>query len=199
MKKIILTILVFASLTLTACGTSINATAAATSDAATEELPVQTQMLLGSLMLDDTEQAITVTQAAELLPLWQVYQELLTSDTAAQEEMDALVDQIQETMTTEQLQAIEALKLSQQDLTLAMQEQGVVSETVQRDTGTTTVSVPQGAPSGDMPAGDMPIGDMGADMGQVAGSVSTSQTQIVETFPTDLIDALVQLLESKMI
>ena len=204
MKKLVLTALVLATLALTACGASFNATETTTSNTSTGELPIQTQLLLGSLRLNDSERPITATQAAELLPLWQVYQELLTSDTAAQEEMNALVDQIQETMTAEQLQAIEAMNLTQDDLALAIQEQGVTSSASQIESSTAMVSAPQGAPSGDMPAGEMPVGDMGGDMGVIAGSAPASnsetlQPQMVGAFPSRLIDILVQLLESKVV
>jgi hypothetical protein len=84
-----------------------------------------TLLLIGSLKLDGTAQAITPAQAAELLPLWQVYSELANSDTAAQAEKDALVQQIEETMTAEQMQAIQAMNLTPQDTFALMQEMGL--------------------------------------------------------------------------
>ena len=56
------------------------------------------------------------TQAAALVPLWQAYAQLTSSNTAAQAEIDAVVSQIQSTMTPQQVQAITAMKLTRQDL-----------------------------------------------------------------------------------
>ena len=63
--------------------------------------------------LDGTEQAVTSKQAQELLPMWQVYQDISNSSTAAQSEVDGLVEQIQETMSAGQMQAITVMNLTQ--------------------------------------------------------------------------------------
>src|SRR5512143_873688 len=72
--------------------------------------------------LDSTSQAVTQEQAAELIPLWQVYKQLTSSDTAAQAELDGLSTQIKEAMTAEQLKAISDLKLTQSDMMSYMQQ-----------------------------------------------------------------------------
>jgi hypothetical protein len=59
---------------------------------------------------------VTAEQAAELLPLWQTLQVLSESDTAADQEMEALTTQVQETMTAEQRQAITAMNLTREDM-----------------------------------------------------------------------------------
>jgi hypothetical protein len=81
------------------------------------------QIAIGTIKLDGTENAVTTEQAKELLPLWETLQDLEGSDTAATEEKEALISQIQETMTTDQTQAITALKLSRQDMFSIMQSQ----------------------------------------------------------------------------
>ncbi|MCJ7433227.1 MAG: hypothetical protein MUO77_07030 [Anaerolineales bacterium] len=118
MKKYLVTILFITALTLSACGS------AASSTSSSKELPITTQLIVGAFKLESTQQEITAEQARELLPLWQVYSELLTSDTVAQEEIDGLVQQIQETMTSEQTRAIKDMGLAQSDVVAAMQEQG---------------------------------------------------------------------------
>ncbi len=82
------------------------------------------QIAIGTIKLDGTGNAVTAGQAKELLPLWETLQVLDASDTAATEEKDALLTQIQETMTQEQTQAITALNLTRQDMFSIMQSQG---------------------------------------------------------------------------
>jgi hypothetical protein len=126
MKKLTI-LLILLTLTLTACGASNSPAAGAPfqTNPSAQTLSGPTLLLIGSLKLDGTAQAITPAQAAELLPLWQVYSELANSDTAAQAEKDALVQQIEETMTAEQMQAIQAMNLTPQDTFALMQEMGL--------------------------------------------------------------------------
>jgi hypothetical protein len=46
---------------------------------------------MGTLQLEGTEFAVTVQQSSELLILWKAYRSLIESDTAAQEELQALL------------------------------------------------------------------------------------------------------------
>lgn len=129
MKKSPYVITLILVLTLTACGSasrsnSANPASAAQNGTATGELPVTTQIALGTLKLDDTDHAVTAEQAAKLLPLWETLQDLYTSDTAANQEIEALNTQIQETMTKEQMQAITEMNLTRQDMFAVMQAQG---------------------------------------------------------------------------
>jgi hypothetical protein len=128
MFSIILLGLVFA---LVACG-GANTNDTTVSDGTssgntTGELSLPTQLLIGSLKLEGTDLAVDAQQASELLPLWQAYNELTTSETAAQAEIDAVVTQIQETMTPQQLQAITDMKLTPQEEFSLMQELGLVT------------------------------------------------------------------------
>jgi hypothetical protein len=125
MNRILNTTLTLLVLTLAACGTSNNEGPASQDNPSTGELPAATRLVIGTLKLDETEYAVTAEQAAELLPLWQVYQSLSSSDTAAQEEIDALIEQIEETMTPQQNQAIAEMQLTQEDVFAVMQEQGM--------------------------------------------------------------------------
>ena len=125
MKKTIISTFILLAFILSACGTSQTNTPGAQTTPGNGELPQITKLVLGTLQLKDTENAVTPEQAQELLPLWQVYISLLDSDTAAQEEIDALVDQIGETMTPAQTQAITDMQLSQEDMFKVMQENGL--------------------------------------------------------------------------
>jgi hypothetical protein len=85
-------------------------------------LPIQFQLLVGTFHLEATELAVDVAQATELIPLWQALRSLTGSDTAAEAEIDALIDQIQDTLSAEQLEAIVAMQLTQESLQAMIQE-----------------------------------------------------------------------------
>lgn len=87
-------------------------------------LPLQTQLILGTIKLEEGDAAVTAEQAAVLIPLWKAVRSLSASDTAAEAEIEALAGQIQGSMTEQQLQAIAAMQLTQQDMFTAMQELG---------------------------------------------------------------------------
>jgi hypothetical protein len=113
-------------LLLAACGGAAEESAATETVGLNEDypdaLPIGVQLALGSFSLEETDLAIDEAQAAELLPLWQAYQTLSTSDKAADAEVTAVLNQIQDTMTVEQIETISAMELTAEDITTAMQE-----------------------------------------------------------------------------
>jgi hypothetical protein len=219
MKKIFLFTLLIFALTLSACsGTASASQASSTQESAA--LPIATELIVGTLKLEGTDQAVSADQAKELLMLWQVYQELSNNDTAAQAEFDGLVDQIQGTMTAEQMNAITAMKLTQSDVFALMQEKGLSAGQPQQSnsgsgSGSSTRSSggftpPNGGATGGPPDAGMAGG--GPPDGGIAGMVgtgsttSTGQTQSTGTgssavrsagVPSALVDALVQILEQR--
>jgi hypothetical protein len=153
-------------------------------------LSTATELLVGSFKLEGTDLAVTSTQAEQLLPLWQTLQALSTSNTAADQEINAVVDQIKSTMTSQQMAKITAMKLTQQNIMSLMSQTGVSPN----GAGTTTTPMaliglpsgansqggggaqgggggPGGAPGGGMPSGGgLPAGGgMPADGGLPAG------------------------------
>jgi hypothetical protein len=134
-KTMVLGVLLALVVGLTGCGGdgggSAEATSASTltsislSEDYAEALPVSAQLAIGMLMLDETEDAVTAEQAGELLTLWQMLHALQVSGTASQAELDAVVDQIQGTMTHEQLAAIREMKLTTDSMTGLVQELGL--------------------------------------------------------------------------
>jgi hypothetical protein len=89
-----------------------------------DALPVSSQLAIGTLLLEDTENAVTVEQAKELLTDWQMLQALQSSGTAAQAELDVVVKQIQGDMTDVQLTAIKDMKLTADSMMEVFQERG---------------------------------------------------------------------------
>jgi hypothetical protein len=84
-------------------------------------LDVPNQLMLGTIQLEGTGNAVTPEQATALLPLWQALQGGVT----VQAEMAAVLKQIEGAMAPEQLEAIAAMQLTQEDLRTWMQDQGV--------------------------------------------------------------------------
>jgi hypothetical protein len=219
MKKITLTIFTILVLTLTACGGASNAPQTDPNQLNTSSenaLPVSTQLLIGTFKLEDTDLAVTAEQANELIPLWQVLQSISSSDTAAQEEMDALVEQIQETMTAEQVQAIEAMNLTSQDMFTIMQEQGLGGGGPMMTQGTPAAGSNGEFPAppaggGDFGGGGPPPGGGGPGGGGGQGlspdQIATAQANRAENgagggfrfngAPAPLIEALVKFLQEK--
>lgn len=93
----------------------------------TQPLPLAESYLIGTFKLQGTANAVTPTEASSLVPLWQAYAQLTSSNTAAQAEIDAVVSQIQSTMTPQQVQAITAMKLTRQDLFTTMSNLGLTN------------------------------------------------------------------------
>ncbi len=86
--------------------------------------PVENKLAIGILALEGTDKAVTAEEAKNLLPLWKAVRSLNNSETASNDEITALYTQIQETMTTEQVQAIKDLNLSQEELRALMEKYG---------------------------------------------------------------------------
>ena len=79
-------------------------------------------LMLGTMKLDEVGLAPDAAQASSLLLLWQAYQSLVMSDATASVEIEAVLDQIQGTMTKEQLDAIAAMSLDEEDMAAFMDE-----------------------------------------------------------------------------
>ncbi len=95
----------------------------------TDALSVRNQLALGTLRLEGTANAVAPAQAAELKLYWQALLALSTDSTTAAEETAALQTQIVETLTPAQLEAINAMALTNANLNAFYVEQGVVMNT----------------------------------------------------------------------
>lgn len=217
MKKITLAIFVFLILTLSACGiaNAANPVSDPQGDPTAGALPEATQLIIGTLKLEDTNQAVTAEQAAELLPLWQTMLVLSESDTAAQQETAALVTQIQETMTAEQTQAITDMNLTREDMMSIMQEQGLAmgggpaggQNTNPQGGGFGPGGFPDGAPPqggfpGGGPGGGGPGGGggQGSDLtpDQIATAQASRQQGGGSLVPPILINTVIEYLQEKV-
>ena len=135
MKKIFLYTLSLALImTIVACGAAgdlvQNATTGGQGGARQQgdgpgPLPLQAQLLLGTFKLEGTDLAVDADTASQLLPLWKLLRNLSEEQTAATGEIDALIEQIQETLSEEQRAAIEEMALTRQDMRPMMEELGI--------------------------------------------------------------------------
>ena len=90
-----------------------------------EAVSIQVQLLIGTLRLDTTNIAVTREQATVLLPLWNNFLALKQSGPITQEQVEPLMQQIQVSMTPEQITTIATMQITQQDLRAMFQELGL--------------------------------------------------------------------------
>jgi hypothetical protein len=84
-------------------------------------LDAASQLALGTLMLEETDHAVTSDQARTLLPLWQALQGGVTEE----DEITAVLRGIEGAMTEEQLAAIADMELNQEGMQSWMETQGM--------------------------------------------------------------------------
>jgi hypothetical protein len=189
-KNILTALLLLCTLILTACASSKLSTP---TSGATGKLSAQNQLIVGTIRLEETDYAITADQAAKLLPMWLVLKDLNESGSAAQEEMDGLVTQIQGTMTKDQINAIKDMGLTSEDMTALMQSGGGTSSAKAGSTQNATGGGPGGPPP-DMPGGVPGMSPSGATSATNKSS-STSQTN---STPSALFGLVIELLQKKV-
>jgi hypothetical protein len=213
-KKIFWTILL--SLSLAACSFNISSILGGNSrrgsNSSSTELPVQTKLILGIINLDETENAVTAEQAKELLPMFHVLKDLNESDTAAQEEKTGLTNQIQETLTAEQVKAIEGMNLTRRDMFAVMQGNSGGTSSTQGGTNSTQTGSrtsgnnggmdgppDMGGFSGGGPGGGIPGGGFSSS-GTTSTNNGTSTRSAIDTAstPSTLFEAVIKLLEKKI-
>ncbi len=209
MFKKTLILAVALALTLTACASAQSSQGNQAGQPGTPgngKLNDMSELIIGTLKLDGTANAVTKEQAIALIPMWQVYKELMTSDTAAQEEINGLDKQIKGTMTSEQLKAVSKMSLTQADLMTYMQQAGPsdgsaqASGTATRRNNSSGGGMPGGMPGGAPPMGGMPGGDFGGPQTRASGTQTANSTQRapgagMNRVPSVLIDTLIQYLK----
>jgi len=135
MKKVpLLTTLITILFVLSACGSNSGSTNSTSTDSASTNsfrsstggnrpLNPESKLALGTIKLEGTRQAVDPKMAANLLPLWQLLFQLNSSSSSAPQEVAAVVDQIQTTMTPEQIKTINSMQMTQADIFTVFQQQ----------------------------------------------------------------------------
>jgi hypothetical protein len=159
-----------------------------------DALSLQAQLALGAIQLDETDLAVDETQAAALLPLWQALSALSRSDTTAVAELNAVINQIQESMTPAQISAIAAMRLTGATVT-ELQESGVLVAGRQGG-GSAGLGVPGG---GRGQGGGMGGGIPGAGADPNAQATRQAESAASGANPSEqmLTNAVLRLLQTK--
>ncbi|MEJ5312931.1 MULTISPECIES: hypothetical protein [Anaerolinea] len=180
------------------------------------QMSLETRLAVGILKLEGTRWAVTAEQAQTLLPLWKAVKTLSSSDTASSEEIQALYEQIQEVLTAEQIQQIQAMSLTQDDFRALMEQYGISFNAPMGENGTLTqdqmatrvaqrVQSSGGFPGG---AGGIPpeggLGGAGAPpgtMGEGRQQITPDPTRMAQRRGLGMnrlfLDPLIQLLETR--
>ena len=214
MKKVkFLGVLVSLTLILVACGgadSAANTATTALNENYPDALSIQTQLTLGILKLEETDLAVESTQAAELLTLWQAIRSLSSSDITAEGEIEAIVNQILDTMSSEQLEAIAAMELTQEGILELTQELGIARGGDWTGEGDPRSSAPDGMVPGSGPGGGLGGGMGGGRFSEGEGNLDLDPEQIAtlqaeraekrssgDQFSMFLINPLIQMLEGR--
>ena len=215
MKKVkFLGVLVSLTLILVACGgadSAANTAATVLNEDYPDALPIQTQLTLGTLKLEETDLAVDADQTAELLTLWQAIRSLSSSDITAEGEIEAIVNQILDTMSPEQLKAIAAMELTQEGIFELTQELDIARGGDWTGEGDPRSSAPDGMVPGSGPGGGMGGGLGGGRFSEGEGTLDLDPEQIAtlqaertekqssgDRFSMFLINPLIQMLEERL-
>ena len=193
-KTAIISIFLVLVFILSACSSTATTNSVSTSQQITSSsLTLQNKLGLGILKLEGTSLAVTADQANTLLPLWKAVKSLSSSSLTSATEMTALYQQIEDGLTTAQVQAIQKLSLTQTQLNTLIQQNSLTSKNSSSSSSSASSSAQSqsggmgmdmgGAPSG---SSDMSAitGQTSSDMTAITGQTSTSTTTTAQTTRT---------------
>ena len=132
-KAFLLGALCTLALVLTACASSNDPGGATASggnsfrSGASRALAPEAKLALGTIKLEGTPQAVDAQTAAKLIPLWQLMVQLQSSSSTAPQEVTAVMDQIQATMSRAQLNTINGMTFTSEDVFSLLQSQAQAS------------------------------------------------------------------------
>ena len=106
--------------------TEADSTASTLDEDYTDASPVFMQLVVGTMLLEETPNGVTAEQAQDLLPLWQMFRAIRRGDAPPSlEEIEAITDQIMAAMTPEQLGTIKGMQITQDDVRAFTQENNI--------------------------------------------------------------------------
>lgn len=86
---------------------------------------LESRLAAGTLKLEGTSQAVTADEAKTLLPLWQQIQTMSADTSTNPADIQAVYQKIEQAMTSDQVQAIQNLSLTQSDIQTLAQNLGL--------------------------------------------------------------------------
>ncbi len=146
-------------------------------------MPVEGKLAIGTLMLEGTDNAVTAEQAKQLLPLWKAVKSMSGSSNTSTQELNAVYKQIEDTMTTQQIQAIKDASMKPEDTQALMKKYNIqVQQRPTMDASTQATmqarrssrSGQSGSSGGGFPGGDVP-GGMPPDGNLPGGGMPSGQ------------------------
>lgn len=221
MKRILVfTLLSATALALSACGAQKTSSTSGASEfrnnSALRNRPLspEAKLALGTIKLEGTPEAVDASQAARLLPLWQLMAQLNKSTSTAPQEVTAVMDEIQAGMDPAQVKAIDEMQLTAADVFSSFQQgQGTSGSAADpggasQSTGTANHSGQRGGVffgGGGFPGGGGFGGAVGANRNattangaNTAASAAQAAQQFSNQISTVVVNQLVQLLEARL-
>jgi len=228
-KKFILSIVVLSTLILAACsgGQASDATentgqaasgtpgpGAAPGAGGERKMPLAMQLALGTFKLEDTGHPISAEQASNLLPLWKAMRSLSNSETYAAQELEAVIRQIQDILTSEQIADIESISFS--DMQTLTQKFGLdagigggfgnmspemqTTMEARRQSGQMPGGggFPGGGPGGGFPGEGGPPGQGGTGGGQLSQTPQAGRGGGTVGVNPALLEAVIEFLQAKI-
>jgi hypothetical protein len=201
-KSLILTLSIILVAALAACSGLSNSGVSSTAASGSSTSSVNEKLGAGILSLEGTENAVTTEQADSLLFLWQGVSSLGTDNNTTDTEMAALYDQIRETLTADQVQAIQAMNLGDTEVSTLASQYGAGNAASAASVASSSQSA-QGQPPADgimmdvsgMPGGDPTMG--GAVSGQSTTNSGTQTAAATSDLNLQFAKAVVTLLETR--
>jgi hypothetical protein len=184
------------------------------------DMPISSQLGFGTLLLEETGNAVDPAQALQLLPLWKAARSLSQSETVAEEELNAIFNQIEGTMTTAQINAIIEMQLTGEEIDQRMEDLGIEAgfggvgfgnlTPEQQATAQAAHESGEGVPAGSGPGGGFRGNGPGAGGGQGfdIGNLTPEQQATIEARRAErsgagsrlalvFVDPLIELLEER--
>jgi len=96
-------------------------------------LSPEMKLLIGTIRLEGTKLEITPAQAKELFPLWVKMESTFADEISTSDDVKVITLQIQLTMTKDQLQAINDMNLTEQDLIALLQKLNISTDYLGED------------------------------------------------------------------
>lgn len=165
-------------------------------------------LALGTLNLEGTDLAVTPQQAATLLPLWQTADDLAKAGNATAADQEAAFQQIQDAMTPEQMQAIQSMDLSGQNMPDLAQKLGIgmpggqatltPEQQATMDAARANGQPPAGTPGPGGPPGAQGTPMPGGPQGMASNVTPAAPLGMRAGFETAIYQAVIDLLQQKI-
>lgn len=215
-KTIVLALLTAGALMLNACGAAPTSSTSGrggfrnNSTLQNRPLAPEAKLALGTIKLEGTPQAVGASEAAKLLPLWQLMAQLNGSSSTAPQEVTAVLNQIEADMDPAQVKAIGGMQLTAADVFASFQQGGIGSAASGGSSlsgSTTNRSGQRGGGAVFFGGGGFPGGGGGfgasrtgttANGANTAASAAQAAQQLSNQISTVLVNQLVQLLAARV-